>query len=116
MEATNEQIINALESFFEEDMELAEKAGYELTVGANEDGSKIYVDVDSTDDSLPTISVYPRSQEEGVWDFSVDVSFPDLNLDTMQGTMSSRLSSWVYAAYLADDLESIRFEYAEWAE
>lgn len=107
-------LLTALEDFFEEDMDLAEKAGYELTVGTNDKGTALYVDLDTEDENMPKISVYPRSKQEGQWDFSVDIEFPDLDLEHFPGKAATLVESWVKAMEIADDISSIRFVLDEW--
>lgn len=113
MATTKNVFQEALEKFFDEDYELADDAGYELTVTGDEDGSKILVEVDSTDPMLPAIDVYPRKQPDDSWEFMVDVTFPPLNLDNTDSLVEI-VESWKPAAILADDIASVKFVFSEW--
>lgn len=117
-EYSKEALERALDGFLQEDYDLADECGYEISTYVSDDGSKIQIDVELEDQSMvdimPKISVYSRRQGDGSWEFPVDVEFPVLNLETLSGNASDILNLWKGPLALADDLASVKFVLSEW--
>lgn len=108
----DEVLLEAFAKFLEEPIQMADTAGYEVDMSAED--NKIYIDVTTVYSMMPTINVYPRQKEPTVWNFVVDVEFPDIDLDKSTESAVEILESWRDAAELADYFENIQFDCDLW--
>lgn len=109
-----DEFLGALNTFFEEDVKLAEDAGYTFEVVPNRNKTRFFISIKSSDELLPKITVDPVLVSKNAWEFEVTVDFPELELADEPETMTELLDSWKDSAKLADDINSVRFDVDEW--